>query len=352
VTILSVAYPLIPVGPDASGGAEQILFLVERAIAAAGHDSIVIAAAGSQVSGTLIPTPLMKGEITDDVRRQAQQIHQRCIEQSLDEQSIDLIHFHGLDFYSYQPASAVPKLATLHLPLAWYPDSIFSRHDIALNCVSDSQARTAPDSSPLSVILNGIDLDCYNKPRGTKEFLLWFGRICPEKGTHIALEIAHRLNLPMVVAGPVHPFRDHQVYFSSRVEPLLDSEHRYIGPIGLEQKTQLLAEARCLLIPSLAPETSSLAAMEAISSGTPVVAFRSGALPEVVEDGLTGFIADSEDEMAAAVAKTDSISTEVCRERARLRFDARRMANDYRCLYERVIRMRHLEIDSAPHKNL
>jgi glycosyltransferase involved in cell wall biosynthesis len=159
------------------------------------------------------------------------------------------------------------------------------------------------------------------------------GRICPEKGVHIALEVAHELDLPMVIAGPVHPFQDHQVYFSERVRPLLDDKRRYTGPVNLEQKIELLAGARCLLIPSLVAETSSLVAMEAISSGTPVVAFRSGALPEVVSHEVTGFIVESQDQMRDAVAHVGDISPEVCRETAITRFDALRMVDDYIKLY-------------------
>lgn len=334
MTILSVAYPLLPAGPSSGGGAEQILYLLERGLVRRGHRSIVVAAKGSRISGELIETPIFDGEMTEDVREAARREHLCFIEQALKRYAIDRIHFHGLDFYKYLPVNEIPKLATLHLPPAWYPESIFDLANIELNCVSESQASAAPCKRKLPVVFNGIDTEQYGLGSAKKTYLLWLGRICPEKGVHIGLEVAHRLNLPMTIAGPVHPFHDHEMYFSEQIRPLLDTERQYVGPVGLDEKRALFAGAKCLLVPSLVAETSSLVAMEAISSGTPAVAFRSGALPEVVEHGLTGFIVDSADEMIKAVKRIGEISPETCRERAKSRFDVSRMVEDYIKLYE------------------
>lgn len=352
MTVLSVAYPLLPVSPGAGGGAEQILALVEAGITKAGHRSIAIAAAGSAVSGELLETPAFSGEITEAVRADAQRVHRERIEGALHRYKLDLIHFHGLDFHAYLPHAAVPILVTLHLPLAWYPAGIFDLPNIILNCVSLTQAASAPAAVQLPIICNGIDLSCYDGTERSREFLLWIGRICPEKGVHMALEVARSLDLPMTIAGPVHPFRAHEQYFRENVEPLLDEKRRYAGPVTLEQKADLLSRARCVLIPSLAAETSSLVAMEAAASGAPVVAFRSGALPEIVEHGVTGFIADSADEMAGYAKRIEEISSRICRERARARFDADRMRAEYLAFYDRVISNRHLAHGVAPQANL
>lgn len=336
LTILNVAFPLLPVGPGSGGGAEQILHLLERGLVDAGHGSIVVAAKGSEVSGKLIETPAANSEITNAARAEAQQIHAQTIERVLAGTNIDLIHFHGLDFYAYRPTNKLPMLATLHLPLAWYPSSALNS-GVQLNCVSQNQADSATHLPGCPVVENGIDVEKYKFGSGERNHLLWLGRICPEKGTHIALSVAHRLDLPMIIAGPVHPFRDHQVYFGEKVRPLLDSKRRYVGPVNMEEKIRLLSEALCLLIPSLVAETSSLVAMEAIASGTPVVAFRSGALPEIVEHETTGFIVDSKEQMAAAIENVRSLSSQVCRSIALRRFDAHRMVDDYLELYRRVI---------------
>jgi glycosyltransferase involved in cell wall biosynthesis len=336
MTVLSVAYPLLPVGPDSAGGAEQILSLVDRGLVDAGQRSIVIAAPGSETAGELIEAAAEDGEITDGVRKNAQRAHRECIQQALERYAIDLIHFHGLDFYNYLPAEGVPMLATLHLPISFYAASIFEDRKVALNCVSHTQANSAPGVKKPPVVFNGIDIERYRGGSGPKEFLLVLSRICPEKGIHIALEVARKLEFRLIIAGPVHPFRDHERYFSECVRPLLDEKRQYVGPVGREKKTTLLAGAHCVLIPSFVAETSSLVAMEAISSGTPVVAFRSGALPEVVEHGETGFVVDTQDQMIEAVRKAQEISPEICRARAVLRFDARRMVNDYVNLYRSV----------------
>lgn len=334
MTVLSVAYPLLPAGPDSGGGAEQILYLLERGLVARGYRSIVIAAKGSRVRGELIETPAFDGEMTEQVRSAARQHHLRAIEHAIGRYPVDLIHFHGLDFYEYLPQDRVPKLATLHLPPEWYPDRIFHSKGVQLNCVSESQANAAADKRKLPVVFNGIATAPYRVASRERKHLFWLGRICPEKGVHLALEIAHQLDLPMVVAGPVHPFRDHEMYFEQKVRPLLDARRQFVGAVSLEEKVRLFAEAKCVLIPSLVAETSSLVAMEAISCGTPVVAFRSGALPEIVEHGVTGFIVGAQNEMRDAVRRVGEISADTCRERAKSRFDASRMVEDYIKLYE------------------
>jgi len=329
VNVLSVAYPLLPAGPDAGGGAEQILSLLDRGLTQNGNQSIVIAAEGSCVSGELIATPAVRGEITEDLRRAAQKNHLCHIEGALTRYPIDQIHFHGLDFHQYVPETDVPMLATLHLPLAWYPDWIFSASPTRLNCVSRTQAA----ERGLPFVENGIDLERYAAVDGEREHLLWLGRICPEKGVHVALEVAHELDMQIVVAGPVHRFREHEAYFREKIQPLLDCKRKYIGLVGVAQKVNLLRKSICLLIPSLVKETSSLVAIEAAASGLPVVAFRAGALPEIVEDGVTGFVVDSQAEMAIAIRRIRDISSEICRARANVRFDARRMVDDYLKLY-------------------
>lgn len=338
LTILSVAYPLLPVGPGSGGGAEQILHLVEQGLVQKGFRSIVVAAAGSTVAGELMSSPAASETISDSLRKEAQRIHAQEVEAALSRYRIDVLHFHGLDFLAYRPQRALPRqLATLHLPVSWYPRELFNQEDLCFNFVSRSQAASDPGLHPCTVVPNGIDLRRFRAAEIKDDYVLWLGRICPEKGTDIALRVAHRLGLPMVVAGPVHPFTAHREYFASQVKPLLDEQRRYAGPVDLDQKVNLLAHARCLLVPSLAPETSSLVAMEAISSGTPVIAFRSGALPEIVEDGRTGFVVDSEDEMAAAVLKAGQISGLVCRKAAEARFSADRMVDGYIDLYRNLL---------------
>ena len=328
----------MPVGSDAAGGAEQILRLIDQGLAQAGMRSLVVAAESSKVQGRLIATPLATGEITEAVREEAHKAHALRIQATLAQTKVDLIHYHGLDFFNYRAShSDVPQLATLHLPLAWYPPAIFQNPGFSMNCVSETQGASVPANHSLPVIANGICVDSFQFTPVKGDYLLWLGRVCPEKGPHIALSVAHHLNLPLFIAGPVHRFPAHECYFIEQIKPFLDDSRRYLGPVGLKKKSELLANARCLLVPSLAAETSSLVSMEALSSGTPVIAFRSGALPEIIESGVTGFIVDSEQEMARAVTRAQEISPSVCRAVAEDRFTADRMVSGYLDLYRSLI---------------
>lgn len=341
-TVLSVAYPLTEVGPDAVGGSEQVLTQLDRALTKAGHRSIVIAAEGSKVTGTLIPAAKAKGKLNDKVRRAGQQVHRQLIGEALSKYPIDLVHMHSLDFHQYIPGTDVPVLATLHLPPDWYPDSIFKlkRRHFYINCVSTTQQRRCPPCSlMLPPVPNGIDINAFhsNGLNGQRRYVLAMGRICPEKGFHLALEAARQAQRQCILAGQVFPYEAHQKYYEKEIVPRLDSRRRFIGPAKLGTKKKLLSNARCLLIPSTVAETSSLVAMESLASGTPVVAFRSGALPEVIEHGRTGFLVSDVKEMADAIDAVGELSPEECRDAARTRFSAQMMADRYLESYERII---------------
>jgi len=339
-TILSVAYPLTPVGEDAVGGSEQILTLLDRALVQAGHESIVIAAEGSSVRGTLIASPKARGQIDERERRWARKVHTRLIEGALAANRIDMIHMHSLDFHEYVPRTTLPVLATLHLPPDWYPPSVFrSPHkNLYLNCVSGSQNRACPKSARLlPPVPNGIDVARLNCRPGKRKYALALGRICPEKGFHFALDAAKSVGCEMIVAGEIMPHAAHQQYFRQEILPRLDSKRRFIGPVGFRRKRQLLGEAECLLVPSTVHETSSLVAMEALAAGTPVIAFRSGALPEIVDDGRTGYLVSNAREMARAMAKVANIKSEDCVKSAWRNFSADQMVNRYMRVYARLI---------------
>ncbi len=340
LTVLSVGYPFACVGPDAVGGAEQVLSHIDTALAAAGHRSIVVASAGSSTSGRLIATGSPRGPITEQERQSTWAEHRRNIERALASCPVDLIHMHGVDFHEYlPPAGAAPVLVTLHLPPSWYAPGAFAaaRRDVHFNCVSRSQQRDCPAGARLvAPIGNGVPvraLDCRCRKR---RFALSLGRICPEKNVHIALDAGRRARLAVIVAGRVFPYEAHERYFREQVAPRLDRERRFIGPLPFGRKRRLLAAARCLLLPTLAPETSSLVAMEALACGTPVVAFPSGALPEIVEHGVTGFLVRDEAEMADAIDACDAIDPERCRAVARERYSVDAMAGKYFDVYAQL----------------
>jgi glycosyltransferase involved in cell wall biosynthesis len=208
---------------------------------------------------------------------------------------------------------------------------------MTLVCVSDYQARTAPAEAQIdSVIPNGVDLDEFRPARRAGNYVLAMGRICPEKGFQLAIDAAEKAGVKMILAGTVFEYSEHRKYFDSIIAPRLNERVRFIGPVGGERKCDLLAGARCLLIPSQVSETSSLAAMEAMAAGTPVIAWRSGTLPEIVDDGRTGFLVSSVEEMGDAIARVESIDRQECRREADERFDSTNMVAQYLALYQRV----------------
>ena len=348
LTILSVAYPLAPVSPNAVGGAEQVLARLDAALTQAGHRSLVVACEGSAVAGTLIATPRIDGPLDDDAKRRAAADHCAAIKAALARESaIDLIHLHGIDFHAYLPPPGPPALATLHLPPSWYPAEALrpARPRTYLHCVSESQRRACPPGvALLPTIENGVDVDAFasaGQHAKRRRFALALGRICPEKGFHHALDAAKRAGAPLLLAGQVYPYAAHEAYFDAEIRPRLDAQRRFLGPVGFARKRLLLAAARCLLVPSLAPETSSLVAMEALASGTPVVAFPAGALPDIVEHGRTGFLVSDAAEMADAIAAAGSLDPEACRAAARTRFSLDRTVARYIALYEQLARPTH-----------
>ena len=337
LTVVQVAYPFAPVGPDAVGGAEVVLTALDAALTRMGHRSVVVACAGSSVAGELVPTPLPDGVIDDAARAAVHRAHRRGIRAVTS--GADLVHMHGIDFHAYLPPPGLPVLATLHLPPDWYPPGTLhpARPDTWLNPVSATQARACPPSPAiLPPVGNGVPVERLDLRLTRRGYALALGRVCPEKNFGAALEAGTRAGVPVLIGGQVFPYAEHERYWREEVRPRLVNGHRFLGPLPFARKRRLLAGARCLLSASLAPETSSLVAMEALACGTPVIAFPSGALAEIVEDGVTGFLVRDAAEMAAALREVGRIDPAACRAAARRRFSEERMVGAYLDLYARL----------------
>ena len=341
LNVLHVAYPLAPVAAETSGGAEQVLLQIDRALMKRGHKSYVVACAGSRVAGRLIVAAPFRLRLDEKAKREAQAAHDAVIRTALRRFPVDLVHMHGIDFHAYLPPAGVPTLVSLHLPLSWYPPDALAcnRPGTWLHCVSQAQHRTAPPGVDLlAPIENGVDVESFVLRR-KRNFALFLGRICPEKGVHLAIEAAERAGLPLLIAGQVFEYPEHRDYFEHAVAPKLSRSCRFIGAAGPSAKRRLLAQAQCVLIPSLAEETSSLVAREALAAGTPVVAFRRGALAETIGHGRTGFLVEDAAEMASAISHASSIDPEFCRAEARRRFPLSRTIDEYFTLYRSLTRI-------------
>jgi glycosyltransferase involved in cell wall biosynthesis len=337
--VLSVAYPFAPVGRDAAGGAEQVLTLIDEAIVEAGHDSLVLAAAESSCRGRLLAVPPCARTVDAETRRQVHTWMRRSLEHTLDRFEVDVVHMHGVDFAEYLPPAGPAMVATLHLPPSFYPPSAFAipRARSTIAFVSESQRRNAPPVASAEVVQNGIDVGAFSPTNTGKErFVAVLGRICPEKGYHLAIDAAKRAGVDLVIAGRVFPYEEHVRYFDEAIAPRLDAHCRFVGPVGQDAKRKLLAQARCLVVPSVVAETSSLVAMEALACGTPVVAAPVGELPRIIDHGETGFLASGVEATADAIDRTPTIDGRWCRRVAEERFCARTMARRYLALYDRV----------------
>ena len=346
ITVLSIAFPFAPVGPNLVGGAEQILSDLDAALVAAGDRSMVVACEGSQPAGSLFAIPVPECRDLEEVNRDwRKRAFHAAVDRALGSGQVDLVHAHCMDLFDYEFPAEIPLLITLHLPISWYRGAMLEQYrDRAHFCyVSQTQRREGlAILGDAPVIENGVDVA--PPENGAKQdFALVMGRICPEKNAHTALEAGTRARTRVIIGGQVYPYRAHQQYFEEKIEPLIlgsrpPADHQFAGPLMQDRRQSLLQQAKCLLHPTLAPETSSLVAMEALAAGTPVVAFRSGALPEIVEDGVTGFVVDDAEQMAEAIGRVHTISSETCRTTAQRRFSKQRMIQQYFDLYHRILR--------------
>ena len=376
--ILSVGFPFATVGDGAVGGAEVVLTTLERELVRRGWESVVVARSGSVPAGTLVGTEVPEGVITDEVREVVTRRHQEGIDRALAGGRVDVVHLHGIDFASYRIPSEVPVLVTLHLPPGWYPEGIWERRkNVRMVCVSEAQRRSCPEGvrAGLGVVGNGVFVGDGGEKQvpfgndnqggrgggekqvpfgndnqksqglggGGRGYAVMLARICAEKNLHAGIDAGRMAGVEVVLAGEVFPYEAHLRYFREEIEPRLGDGAgsgpavRLVGAVGAVDKRRLLRGARCLLLPTLAPETSSLVAMEAAAEGVPVVAYGSGAVPEVVEEGVTGFLVGSVAEMAGAIGRVGEIDREVCRTVARERFSLTRMVDGYVAVYEEML---------------
>lgn len=338
--ILFVSYPMLPVSDASCGGAEQMLWTLERELARGGIRTALAACEGSCVSGEVINTG--KAPTAPDAFEFRASEHSRRVLQLLAVREFDLVHDKSGFWWEHAGEVSSPVLATLHLPRSFYPERLFRSipSNVFFNCVSDSQAKEFRDvPRMLGVVPNGIVLERFRFARKKKDYVFWLGRICPEKAPHLAMDAARRAGVPLVLAGQVYRFAWHQQYFDREIRPRLErggETVKWIERLSFEEKVELIAGAKALLLSTKAPETSSLVAMEAAACGTPVIAFPHGAVPEIVRHGVTGYLVEDWKSMAHAIADVDSLWPEDARQLAEQEFSSRRMADGYERLYAQV----------------
>ena len=328
------------VPPKLYGGSERVVYSLTEALVAMGHDVTLFASGDSTTSAKLdAPWPRslrLDPDIRDWVATYALMIE--YVRQRADQ--FDVLHFH-IDYWpnSVFTRQDVPFVTTLHgrLDLAEFAAVYRMFPQVPLVSISDSQRKPLPDVGWAATIYHGMPENLLTPvPVAKRDYLAFLGRISPEKGIERAIQIAGRCGMKLKVAAKVD--KADAEYFKESVEPLLaDANVEFIGEINDSQKPAFLSGARALLFPIDWPEPFGLVMIEAMACGCPVIAMRRGSVPEVMDDGVSGFVVENVDEAVAAFGRLDEIDRNGVRAQFEKRFTSRRMAEDYVKLYERLI---------------
>lgn len=349
--IAQIAPPFQSVPPSGYGGTELVVSLLTEELVRRGHDVTLFASGDSTTSARLIPTVDTALWRDDDVR---DPLVYWAITAGLAwgraaDGDFDVVHSH-LDFHGFTCASLVstPTVTTLHgrLDLPDLPRLYARFPTMPVVSISNSQRSPLPSANWAGTVYNAVDMDrlAFN-PRGGK-YLAWLGRISPEKGLDRAIAIARQAGLPLKVGArlPLKDTTDPNVrvdweYYEGVVKPLLDAGHvELVGEVGCDEKSEFLGNALALLNPIDWPEPYGLVMAEALACGTPVVARRRGSVPEVVSDGRTGLIGETDEELARLCRRIHEVDRATCRHEAMHRFAPALMADGYERVYRSLLR--------------
>jgi glycosyltransferase involved in cell wall biosynthesis len=322
------------VPPKLYGGTERVVSFLTEELVALGHDVTLFASGDSETAARLKAVwpralrldPAIRDPIAphmlmmEEVRRQAEEF--------------DVLHFH-MDYWPFSLFSRqrTPFVTTLHgrLDLPELQPVFNTFPNVPVVSISNSQRRPLPQANFVGTVLHGLPEKLLTPQPRKPEYLAFLGRIAPEKRPDRAIRIARACGIPLRIAAKID--RVDQEYFNTVIKPLLGPDVELIGEINDAQKPDFLSGAIGLLMPIDWPEPFGLVMIEAMACGTPVIAFNRGSVPEIVEDGLTGFIVEDETSAVAAVNHLPTLPRDTVRRRFEERFTARRMAEDYLTLY-------------------
>ncbi|MBI3201282.1 MAG: glycosyltransferase family 4 protein [Myxococcales bacterium] len=322
------------VPPRHYGPWEQFVSLLTEGLVERGVDVTLFATADSLTRARLVgsaPTgysedPELDAKVWESLHISA--VFERAAE-------FDLIH-NSFDFLplTYSALVETPVVTTIHGFSSERILPVYQKYDRRCHYVAISDADRHPSLDYVATIHHGIDMQRFVVPTGARDYLLFFGRIHPDKGTKEAIEVAERAGLPLVIAGIVQD----QGYFEQFVQPHLDGERvQFLGAVGPERKNQVLGGARALLHLVSFDEPFGFSVVEAMACGTPVIAMRRGSMPELVRQGESGYLVDSVASAVEAVARVEGLDPARVRASVERRFDSGRMVDEYLAVYRRVL---------------
>ena len=337
IAILSPVWFAVP--PTGYGGIEWIVALLADGLVEAGHEVTLFASGDSRTKGTLsavfeqAPSELI-GKTHPELR------HALSCFECADE--FDVINDHaGPLSIALGGLVETPVLHTAHGPFDGEPGRVYEAlgrlsPDVGLISISLNQRRPKPDLNWAANCPNALDLQLYPCKPHPGEYLLFLGRMSPDKGAHRAIWVARETGLPLKLAGKKQDLKE-ELYFHELVEPHLHDGIDYLGEVSHGEKVELLQDARVTLFPIEWEEPFGLVMIESIACGTPVIATRWGAVPEVIEHGRSGIIVDDYREMPAALERADALDPLECRRYVEERFAPQRMVEDYLRAYESAV---------------
>ncbi len=325
--------------PQLYGGTERVVSYLTEELVRQGHEVTLFASGDSRTTAELC-APCPRALRLDPECRDAIAHHMILLNQVRRRaDAFDILHFH-IDYLHFPLSARNPRktLTTLHGRLD-LPDlqPLFREYQkMPLVSISNAQRQPLSWANWRGTVYHGLPPDLYSPGAGDGGYLAFIGRISPEKRPDWAIEIARRAGVPLAIAAKVD--KVDRSYYKSWIKPLLkDPLVEFLGEIGEDQKGAFLGDAMALLFPADWPEPFGLAMIEAMANGTPVIAFRRGSIPEVVDHGTTGFVVDTVEEAAAAVSLAGKLDRTAVRQRFERRFSVERMAHDYVALYRRQI---------------
>lgn len=326
------------VPPKLYGGTERVVAYLTDALVELGHEVTLFASGDSLTKAELAPIWPRALRLDPDVKDHFVPLFMQLETVARRAHEFDVIHSH-LDYFGYPLLRRLrtPSITTLHgrLDLPELPALYNLYGDIPVVSISDSQRRPLPQANFAATVLHGLPQNLLAKGPGRGGYLAFLGRISPEKAPDAAIRIAAKAGIPLKIAAKVD--RVDEEYFKTVIEPLLSlGDVEFIGEIREDQKEEFLGNAAGLLFPIAWCEPFGLVMIEAMACGTPVIALENGSVPEVLENGVTGFIVHSEQEAIEAVGRIGSLDRDRIRAEFDRRFTAHRMAQNYLNLYTRL----------------